>query len=122
MSNSLSQKPLDNAKKSTPDATKTALKRAIQKTAEKTGDLNGNEIVYKITIISKSPQNASKELNSKTNEHEIEIPKEKYISSEKIQQIIDELRIMEHNGISKNNKFTRKRINCLNLEQKIRFK
>lgn len=48
MSNSLSQKPLDSAKKSTPDATKTALKRAIQKTAEKTYGLIGNKIADNI--------------------------------------------------------------------------
>ena len=43
-------------------------------------------------------QNVSKELyfkklHSKTNENEIKIPKERYISPEKRQQIIDELRL-----------------------------
>ena len=65
MSNKYSQKLLDSAKKFTTDAIKTASKRAIQKTAEATGDLIGNNLKI---IISKSPQNASKELHSKTDE------------------------------------------------------
>ena len=76
MSNVYSQKPLNSAKKSTTDAIKTASKRAIQKTAEATGDLNGNKIENRIT---------------KTDENEIEIPKERYISQEKRQQVTDEL-------------------------------
>ena len=88
MSNKYSQKLLDSAKKSTTDAIKTASKRAIQKTAEATGDLIGDKTVDKIKINSKSPkefhsQNASKELHLKTDENEIEIPKERYISPEK---------------------------------------
>ena len=69
---------------------KTASKRAIQNTAEVTDDLIGNKIADKIISISKS----SKELHSKTDENKIEIPKEKYISPEKRQQIIDELRLV----------------------------
>ena len=64
--------------------------RAIQKTAEATGNLFGNKITNKIT-------KASKELHSKnsknplnTDRNETEIPKERYISPEKRQQIIDE--------------------------------
>ena len=93
-----SQKLLDNAKKSTTNAIKTASKTAIQKPAEVTGgDLTGNKTADKITSISKSPkklhsQNAPKELHLKTDENEIEIPKETYISPEKRQQIIDELK------------------------------
>ena len=90
MSNKYSQKLLNSAKNSTTDAIKTASKRAIQKTAEATGDLIDNEIADKITSISKSP----KELHSKTDENEIEIPKERYISPEKRQQIIEELRLI----------------------------
>ena len=90
MSNKYNQKLLDSAKKSTTDAIKTPSKRAIQKTAEATGDLIGN----KITSISKSPRNASKELHSKTGANEIEIPKERYISPEEKQKIIDELRLV----------------------------
>ena len=86
MSNEYSQKFLDSAK-STTDSIKTASKRAIQKTTEATGNLIGNKIADKITSISKSPkefhsQNASKELHSKRDDNEIEIPKEKYISPE----------------------------------------
>ena len=99
MSNKYSQRLLDRVKKSKTDTTKTASKRAIQKTAEKTGDLIGNNIAYKITSTSKSPkefhsQNTSKELHSKTNENEIEILKERYISPEKRQKTIDELRLV----------------------------
>ena len=99
MSNTYSQKFLVSAKKYIRDVIKTASKRAIQKNTEATGDLAGNKIVDKITSISKSPkefhsQNTSKELRSKTDENEIEISKERYISPEKRQQIIDELIIM----------------------------
>ena len=74
-------------KKSTTDAIKTASKRSIQKRAEETGDLTGNKIADKITSFSnKSP----KGLHSQ-NKDKIEIPKERYISPKKIQQIIDEL-------------------------------
>ena len=98
MSNKYSQKLLDNAKKSTTNAIKTASKTAIQKPAEVAGgDLTRNKTADKITSISKSPkelhsQNAPKELHLKTDENEIEIPKETYISPEKRQQIIDELK------------------------------
>ena len=91
MSNKYSQKLLDSAKKSTIDVIKTASKRAMQKTSEATGDLIGNKIKDKITSVSnKSP----KELHSQ-NEDQIELPKERYISPEKRQQIIDELRLVE---------------------------
>ena len=71
---------------------KTASKRAIQKTAEEIGDLIGNKIVDKITYLSNK---SSRELHSPNNEanDEIEIPKERYMSPEKRQQIIDELRL-----------------------------
>ena len=84
------QKLLDSAKKSTTDAIKTARKRAIQKTAESTGDLTGNKIADKITSVSK---NSKKPQNNKANE-ESETPKERYISPEKRQKIIDELRLV----------------------------
>ena len=75
MSNKYSQKPLDSAEKSTADVIKAISKRAIPKTAEATGDLIGNKIFDKITTISKSAQNDSKELHLKTDNYEIEIPK-----------------------------------------------
>ena len=54
----------------------------------------------KKTSISKSlkkfhSQNISKELHSKTDENEIEIPRGRYISPEKRQQIVDELGLVE---------------------------
>ena len=80
MSKKDSQKLLNSAKKSTTDAIKIASKRAIQKIAEATGDLIGNKTEDKITSISKSPKEFhSKELHSKADENEIEIPKKIYI-------------------------------------------
>ena len=95
MSNKYSQKLLDSAKKSTTDAIKTVLERASQKTTEATGDLIGNKIADKIT---KSPKELHskkcfKGLHSKINDNEIEIRKERYISPEKQQEIIDGLRL-----------------------------
>ena len=91
LSNKYSQKRLDNAKKSTTDAVKTVSKQAIQKTAEATGDLIGNKIADKITIVSKKP---AKELPNDETDVEIATPKKRYISPEKRQQIIDELRLV----------------------------
>ena len=77
------------------DAIKAVSKRAIQKTAEETGDLIGNRIADKITSVSKksSKKSHSEELHSQ-NKDELETPKERYISPEKRQQIIDELRLV----------------------------
>ena len=72
LSNKYSQKIFDNTKKSTADAIKTISKRAIQKTAEATGDLIGNKIADKITSKAK-----------KSNQQEVDTPKEIYISPEK---------------------------------------
>ena len=90
LSKKYSQKLLDSAKKSTTYAIKAASKRAIQKTAEAIGDLIGNEISDKITKASKKLDSKN---NSNTDKNELKIPKERYISSEKRQQIIDELRL-----------------------------
>ena len=72
-----------------------------QKAAEATGDLTGNKIADKITKVSKNSQ----QNNSETviNENDKEIPKERYISPEAIQNIIDNLRLIYNynNGISK---------------------
>ena len=85
----MSQKLLYHAKTSATDVFKTASKRAIQKKAEATDDLNGNRIANKITKGSKnSEQNHSETV---TNENEKEIPKERYISPEERQNIIDNL-------------------------------
>ena len=88
------QKLLDSAKKkkkSTTGAIKTASKKAIQKkTAEATGDLIGNKIADKITSVLKKSSMHSQ--NNETND-ELETPKERYISPEKRQKIINELRL-----------------------------
>ena len=90
LSNNYSQKILDSAKKFGTDAIKTTSKRAIQKTAEVAGDLVGNKIADKIASVSKK----SFKNTLKTNENEIEISKERYISTEKRLQIIYELRLI----------------------------
>ena len=78
------QKLLDHIKQSHTDVHKTASKRAIQEKAESTGHLIGNKIADEITRGSKtSPQN-----NLETNE---EMLREKYISPELRQKIIDHL-------------------------------
>ena len=51
----------------------------------------GNKIVNKITKVSKNSQQNNSEVV--INENEKEIPKERYISPEKRQEIIDELRL-----------------------------
>ena len=89
ISNKCSQKLVDSAKKSETDAIETASKTAIQKSAEETGDLIGNKIADKITSSSKK---SHKEFPS--NGANNEIPKEKYISPQERQQIIDELRLI----------------------------
>ena len=95
LSNKYSQKYLDNAKKSTTDTIKTASKREIQKTAEATGNLIGNKIADKITSVWKCPKEFHpNESHLKTDENETDIPKERYISPVKRQQIIDELRLV----------------------------
>ena len=50
----------------------------------------GNKIANKITALKKSPQNTSEALESET-----ELPKERNISPEERQQIIDELRLIK---------------------------
>ena len=98
VSSKYSQKLVDHAKQSATYALKTASKRSIQKATEANGDLIGNKITKK------SPQD-----NSETVESETEIPKERYISPEERQRIIDKLRLIYkyNNGISKNNKLVR---------------
>ena len=90
VSNKYGQKLLDSAKKSTADAIKIVSKRAIQKTAEATGDLIGNKTADKITSLLK------KKLSNNNNEahEEITTHKKRYISPEKRQQIINELRLI----------------------------
>ena len=80
LSNKYGQKLSASAKKYLADAIKTDSKRAIQKTAEATGDFTGNKIADKITIISGW---SSRKLQNNDANDEIEVPKERYISSEK---------------------------------------
>ena len=83
------QKLADSAKKSATDVFKITSKRAIQKTAEATGDLVGNKIADKITSYSKNPAN-----EPHSNDVSNEIPKERYISPQEKQNIIDESRLI----------------------------
>ena len=92
LSSKYSQKLPDIAKQSETDALKTSSKRVIQKTVEATGDLIVNKTVNKITrILKNSQQNYS---DTVRNEYDKEIPKERYISPEKRQEIVDELRLI----------------------------
>ena len=86
------------SKKSATDAFKIASKKAKKKktTTESTGDLIGNTITnykyfkyFKITSISKKPASGPHS-NAASNE----IPKERYISLQERQKIIDELRLI----------------------------
>ena len=91
LSNKYGQKLLDSAKKINNRCNKNSIKRAIQKTAEATGDLIGNKTPDKITSVAKKP---TKELPiNETEDVEIATPKKGYISPEKKQQIINELRL-----------------------------
>ena len=94
ITNKYSQKLVDSAKKSVTDTIKVASKNANQKTAEATGDLIGNKTPDKIASVSKK---SSKELHSKelsSNQAINEIAKERYISPQERQQVIDELRLI----------------------------
>ena len=74
MSGKYRQKLLDHAKQSGTDTLKTSSKRVIQKTAEAVGVLIGNEIANNIRKASRSsPQN----LETISNKHDKEIPKER---------------------------------------------
>ena len=92
LSNKYGQKLLDDTKKSTTDAIKTSPKNTIQKTAEATGDLIGNKIADKIVSVSKKPSNNNN--NNNNEDAEITGHKKRYISPEKRQQIINELRLV----------------------------
>ena len=76
----------DHAKQSATDAFKTASKGAIQNTAEATGDLNGNSIANKIIKVSKNSQQNNSE--AVTNEHDKEIPEERYINLKKDKKLL----------------------------------
>ena len=80
---SMRQKLLDHVNQSPTDPIKTSSKRFIQKTAEATCDLIDSKIANKITNVSKNSETV-------TSEHSKEIPKERYVSPEERQEIIDE--------------------------------
>ena len=85
---------LDHAKQSATDAFKTASKRAIQKTTEAAGDLTRNKITDKtIKVSRRSQQNNSEKWNRKYR-IDGETLRERYISLEKSQKIIDDLRLI----------------------------
>ena len=72
-------------------------KRATQKAEEATSYSTGNKTVDKLTKVSRtSPQNNSKTVESEAENRgfDKEIPKERYISSEKGQKTIDHLRLI----------------------------
>ena len=70
----------------------------MKKSAEASGDLIGNKIADKITNISRaSPQNSSETVTNERKNIELnrEIPRKIYISQEKRDQIIDDLRLIQ---------------------------
>ena len=68
------------------------LQKNTSKNSRSTGDSIGNKIADKIAKILKDVQQNNSE--AITNEDDNEIPKEKYISPEEIQKIIDDLRLI----------------------------
>ena len=87
-----SQKPYDHAQQFATDALKITSKKGIQKTAEATSDLAGNNIANKSTKVSENSQQNNSE--TVTNKHDKEILKERDISPEERQIIIDDLRLI----------------------------
>ena len=85
-----SKKLLDHAKQAATVVLKTSSKRIIQKTVETTADLIRNKIADKITRVYKS----SPKHNSETIE---EILREKYISPQLRQKLINDLKLKEEN-------------------------
>ena len=81
--------------------------KLVQKINSKAGDLIGNKIADKITKVSKNSQQNNKDIV--TTENDKEIPLKRYISPEKRQKIIDNVRLIlkYKNGISNIDKFVR---------------
>ena len=89
MSGKYTQKFLDHAKQSATYAFKTTLEKVIQKTGEATGDMIGSKSSDKIT---KNPKNLQQNKSETiANEHDKEKSKERDISPEERQSIIDYL-------------------------------
>ena len=68
------------------------LQKVIQETSEATGDLTENKIAGKVTKIPKTSQQNNSE--TITNEHHKEIPKERYLSPDERQKVVDDLRLI----------------------------
>ena len=93
LSSKYTQKLLDLANQSTTGALKTAQKKVIKKNpAEQTGEFNGNKIANRIMEISKNSQQNNSETVS--NDHDREVPKERYVSPKERQIIINNLRLI----------------------------
>ena len=73
---------MDTATKTGIDAVKIASKRVVQKTAEATGGLIGNKTADRITLLGKTKSKEKEDKRQKI-----------YISPQKRQQIIDDLRL-----------------------------
>ena len=86
-----SQKRFYHPKKPATDALKTSSKKVIKKAAEAIGNLLGNKIATKITKVSEIWLQNNSETVTYENDKEIrkETPKERYISPEKRQKIIE---------------------------------
>ena len=92
LSDKHSQKFLDHAKQSGTGALAIASKRKIWKTAESNSDLIGSKIADRVTKVTKSSQQNNSETG--TNGHDKGIPKERYITPEERQKIIDDVRLI----------------------------
>ena len=86
-----SQKRLDHTNKSATDTLKSASKRVIQKTEKASSNLIGNKTADKITRASKTSPKNNLEKNQK------EMLRERYISPELRQKIINDLRLKGEN-------------------------
>ena len=87
-----SQKLLDHAKQSATDALEATLKTVNRKTPDAIDNFIGNKIPDRIMKVSRSsPQNNSETI---TNEHDKEIPTERYIAPEERWKTIDYLRLI----------------------------
>ena len=93
VSGKYSQERLDHAKESAADALKTTPKRVIQKTEEAAGDLIGNKTADEIIQVSRNSQQNNSE--TVTNENDNEISKERYLSPEKKQGMINDLKVIQ---------------------------
>ena len=95
----IAPKLLDHAKQSVSDTFKTASKTAVQKKKKKKKERKKSRNNWWFDWKQNCQQNNSETV---TDENYIELPKERYVSPE----IIDELRLKPYNnGISKNDEF-----------------